>query len=194
MKWSTHSRRIDPISRSAKPFCQGDAGAMGLSRIPMARNSAHDDGAVDSIPIADQVVRSLIPRKSLGDLPSDPLRHRIGSDVDPDNSVFARSSRTMTKPHGSLKPMVGTTNRSMAAISGAVVATKGSPSLTGRPASPTMYLATLDCATSKPILSSSPWIRGAPQSGFSMLIRRISARRSASICGRPPSGRDFQRQ
>jgi hypothetical protein len=45
----------------------------------------------------------------------------------------------------------------------------------------TMYLATLDCATSKPSFSSSPWIRGAPQSGFSMLIRRISARRSASI-------------
>src|ERR1700720_1586742 len=24
MMWSTHSRRIDPISRSAKPFCQGE--------------------------------------------------------------------------------------------------------------------------------------------------------------------------
>jgi hypothetical protein len=34
MKWSTHSRRIDPISRSAKPFCQGEAGAVGLSRMP----------------------------------------------------------------------------------------------------------------------------------------------------------------
>jgi hypothetical protein len=31
MMWSTHSRRIDPISRSAKPFCQGEAGAVGLS-------------------------------------------------------------------------------------------------------------------------------------------------------------------
>ena len=28
--------RIDPINRSAKPFCQGEAGAVGLSRIPMA--------------------------------------------------------------------------------------------------------------------------------------------------------------
>jgi hypothetical protein len=27
-----------------------------------------------------------------------------------------------------------------------------------------------------------------------MLMRRISARRSASICGRPPRDRDFQRQ
>jgi len=32
------SRRIDPIGRSAKPFCQGDAAAIGLSRMPMARN------------------------------------------------------------------------------------------------------------------------------------------------------------
>ena len=29
---STHSRRIDPISRSTKPFCQGEAGAIGLSQ------------------------------------------------------------------------------------------------------------------------------------------------------------------
>ena len=43
-------------------------------------------------------------------------------------------------------------------------------------------------------VASSPWMRGAPQSGFSMLICRISPRRSASICGRPPRERDFQRQ
>ena len=36
--WSTHSRRIDPINLSAKPLCQGEPGAMGLSRMPMARN------------------------------------------------------------------------------------------------------------------------------------------------------------
>ena len=64
----------------------------------------------------------------------------------------------------------------------------------GRPRRLTMYLATLDCATSNPSLSSSPWMRGAPQSGFSTLIRRINARSSVSICGRPPNGRDFHRQ
>jgi hypothetical protein len=46
----------------------------------------------------------------------------------------------------------------------------------------------------KPSLSSSPWMRGAPHSGFSALIRRINARRSAAIRGRPPRERDFQRQ
>src|SRR5258708_16385692 len=34
-------------------------------------------------------------------------------------------------------------------------------------------------------------MRGAPQSTFSMLIRRISARRSVPICGRPPGDPDF---
>src|SRR5215813_6708147 len=37
-------------------------------------------------------------------------------------------------------------------------------------------------------------MRGAPQSIFSTLIRRISARRPASMRGRPPRFRDFQRQ
>src|ERR1700719_3168124 len=50
--------RIDPISRSAKPFCQGEAGAVGLSRMPMA---ACDDAAIDPIPIADEVTRRFIP-------------------------------------------------------------------------------------------------------------------------------------
>jgi hypothetical protein len=47
--------------------------------------------------------------------------------------------------------------------------------------------------TAKPSLSNSP-MRGAAQSVFSMLIRRISARRPVSIGGRPPRFRDFQRQ
>jgi hypothetical protein len=75
-----------------------------------------------------------------------------------------------------------------------VVTQKGAPSLAWWPASLDMYLATLDCATSNPSLSSSPWMRGAPHSGFSTLIRRINTRRFVSICGRPPRERDLQRQ
>src|SRR3979411_384133 len=80
MMWSTHSRRIDPISRSATPFCQGEAGAGGLSRMPMARN----DAAIDPVAIADEVVRSLIPRKCLRDLTCNPFGRGICCDVDPD--------------------------------------------------------------------------------------------------------------
>jgi hypothetical protein len=32
-----HSRRIEPMNRSAWPFCHGDRGAVGLSRMPIAR-------------------------------------------------------------------------------------------------------------------------------------------------------------
>src|SRR5262249_39403251 len=35
-----------------------------------------------------------------------------------------------------------------------------------------MYFATVVCPTSMPSLSSSPWIRGAPHSGFATLISR----------------------
>ena len=35
--WSRHSRRIDPISRSAYGFCQGDLGAVSTSRTPIPR-------------------------------------------------------------------------------------------------------------------------------------------------------------
>jgi hypothetical protein len=90
--------------------------------------------------------------------------------------------------------MVGATNKSMAAMSGAWLRRKVRHPWLGGPRRLTMYLATLDCATANPSLSSSPWMRGAPQSGLSMLIRRINARRSISICGRPPRARDFQRQ
>src|ERR1700676_5058499 len=64
----------------------------------------------------------------------------------------------------------------------------------GGPRRLTVYLATLDCATSNPSLSNSPWMRGAPQCGFSTLICRINPRNSVAISGRPPCGRDFQRQ
>ena len=42
-----------------------------------------------------------------------------------------------------------------------MVTQEGAPSLAGRPQS--FDLATLDCANSNPSLSSSPWMRGAPQ-------------------------------
>jgi len=82
----------------------------------------------------------------------------------------------------------------MAATSGAWLCKKVRHPWLGGCRRLTMYLATLDCAISNPSLSSSPWMRGAPQRGLSMLIRRINARSLAWICGRPPEDRDFRRQ
>src|SRR6202023_1188812 len=46
--------------------------------------SACDDAAIDPIPIADEVARSLIPRKCLRDLTCNPFGRGICGDVDPD--------------------------------------------------------------------------------------------------------------
>ena len=51
--WSVHSRRIEPINLSAKPFCQDEAGAMGLSQMPMARSLRATAGSVGPITVAD---------------------------------------------------------------------------------------------------------------------------------------------
>jgi hypothetical protein len=75
-----------------------------------------------------------------------------------------------------------------------VIAEEGSPALRWRPTSAHMYLATVDCASSKPCLSSSPWMRGAPHSGFARLISPMRARNSAETFGLPTRSRDRQRQ
>src|SRR3981189_2662452 len=46
--------------------------------------SARDDAAIDPIAIADEVARSLIPRKRLRDLTCNPFCRRICCDADPD--------------------------------------------------------------------------------------------------------------
>ena len=46
-------------------------------------------------------------------------------------------------------------------------------------------LLTLLCPTSMPSLRSSPWMRGAPQPGFSRHILRIRSRTSLEMTGRP---------
>jgi IS605 OrfB family transposase len=48
-----------------------------------------------------------------------------------------------------------------------------------------MYLLTLLSPMLMPSLSSSPWIRGAPQEGFSRHILRIRSRTSREMTGRP---------
>ena len=47
-----------------------------------------------------------------------------------------------------------------------------------------IYRETVRSDTSKPSMSSSPWILGAPQVAFSVAIRRIRSRMPRSIGGR----------
>src|SRR6266481_9985259 len=92
--------------------------------------SACDDSAIDPIAITDHVTRSTVPWKSLGDLACDPLRRRVGRDVDPDEisainpynheaiQQFEANGREQEQIHG------GNVR--------SVVSQKGLPPLTGR--------------------------------------------------------------
>src|SRR5437870_7670819 len=93
--WSTHSRRIDPINLSAKPFYQGEPGAMGLSR---------GSSAVELISITDQIARSLIPRECLRDLVGNPVRGRMRCDIDPDKKVLLAAEVLGSKCCGPSQP------------------------------------------------------------------------------------------
>jgi hypothetical protein len=62
---------------------------------PHRSQTTPNDGAIDPIPITDQIAWCLVPGESLGDLPRDPFGRRMRRYVDPDK--LSRASRTMIK-------------------------------------------------------------------------------------------------
>ena len=89
---------------------------------------------------------------------------------------------------------VGTTQRSIAAIASAWLRRNVRQFCDGGPRCRIIYLETVDSAISNPSLSSSPWMRGAPHNGFSLLIHWMSSRSSRLTLGLPGRPRGFQRQ
>src|SRR4029077_2789180 len=100
----------------------------------------------------------------------------------------------ISKPWSRRNEIVGTTNRSIAAIPSAWLRRKVLHPCEGGTLLRTIYLATLVWPTSMPSLRSSPWILGAPHNGLATLIWRISWRISTVTAGRPQGCFDFQRQ
>jgi hypothetical protein len=90
MDLAQDNHMIDALApdRSDQPFGKAILPGRGwcCRFVPDAHGtqSACDDGTIDPIAVPDHVARSTVPGKSLGDLPCDPLRRRIGCDVDPD--------------------------------------------------------------------------------------------------------------
>ena len=115
MTWSTHSRRIVPISRSAKQFCHGEPSAMGLSRMPWLE-SAPDRGTVDRVAIADQVASGFQGNVSTICCA---IHSAVGCAVALIQTSSRRANWTMTRTESRSKPIVGTTNGSIAAMCGA---------------------------------------------------------------------------
>ena len=132
-----------------------------------------------------------LPAECFRQLPSDPFGRRIS--VTPIHRISRRSCRRISSPNRSRNDIVGTTNKSIAAMPLAWLWRNVFHPCDGGRLTRGMYLATVVCPTSMPSFSSSPWIRGAPQSGLARLTSRMSRRISSSAFGRPPRGFDFQR-
>ena len=81
-----------------------------------------------------------------------------------------------TNRHSNVR--VRTTQRSIAAMASAWLRRNVRQVCDGGPRCRIMYLETVDSAISNPSFSSSPWMRGAPHKGFSLLIRWMSSRSS----------------
>ena len=160
---------------------------------PHPSHPVRESLSVSTIIVADQIARRRIPRKCLDDLLRQPLRRRDAGLPRTREAVGDRGSRPeKANRHSNVR--VGTRQRSIAAIASAWLRRNVRHVCDGGPRCRIMYLETVDSATSNPSLSSSPWMRGAPHNGFSLLICRMSSRNSRSIFGRPGRCRDFQRQ
>ena len=147
----TPDRSYQPFSETILPG-RGWCGRL----VPDAHGvqSARDDAAIDPVSIADGVARGLIPRKCFRYLTCNPFGRGICCDVDPD-----KISATEPDDDECIE-QVETDSWNNEQVHGGnvwrVVMQEGPPSLAGRRLPFSMYLATLDCATSNPSLGSSP--------------------------------------
>src|SRR3984893_9979153 len=126
-----------PPDRSDQPFGKAILPSRGwcCRLVPNAHGaqSARDDAAIDPVAIADQEVRSLIPRKCLRYLKCNPFRRRVCCDVDPDevSAVEPDNDEGIEQ--------VETDRWNNEQVDGGnvwrVVPQEGSPSLAGRPPS-----------------------------------------------------------
>ena len=83
-------RPDQPFGKTVLP--EGDAGAMGLSRMPVAQIRCLGNFTIDTIPIPDEVTRRLMPGECLGQLACDPSGRRVLCNVNPDEVSAVQSN------------------------------------------------------------------------------------------------------
>src|SRR5207245_3075092 len=80
--WSRHSRRIEPITRSAYAFCHGERGANhrlpDLQRLGLARKAL----SIDLVAVPDQIAGRFLQPARLKQLESRPFRSRMLRDIE----------------------------------------------------------------------------------------------------------------
>ena len=101
-----------------------------------------DGSAIDAIPIADHVARRLSLRECFGGLACDPVRGRMGCDVDPDEVSAGQPNDD--KGIEQVEANGRNNEQVLAAMSGAWLRRKVDQPWDGGPHRLTMYFATLD--------------------------------------------------
>jgi hypothetical protein len=98
--WSRHSRRIEPISRSANAFCQGLCGDDLFD--PQRLNSATKLVAIDSVTVADQIWFGVPFGEGFDQLLRGPFGARMFRDSEMKVASFvdAPARETQTEPAG----------------------------------------------------------------------------------------------
>ena len=120
------------------------------------------------ISVSQQIARCGVPRKGLGDLPRVPGLGQVLGDLEMDNSssVVTKNDHCIQQ----LKRHVASMNMSTAAMTVIWFRRKLRQVGEGALGRRGKCLPTVAWLTSMPSLSSSPWMRGAPQSGLARLI------------------------
>src|SRR3981189_595684 len=86
--WSRHSRRIEPISRSAYAFCHGERGRRSVANAYRSE-SADKDLTIGPVPVTNEIAGSLFPPTCFRDLICDPFCGWMRCDAKPQNMSSA---------------------------------------------------------------------------------------------------------
>jgi hypothetical protein len=139
--------------------------------------------AEDRIAVAQQVTGGLGKGKGLPQLLSGPLCGRVGGNVEVQNAAAVMGQNQENVKN--LEADCGHREKINGDQLLRVILEESAPSLRGRCVSADHVFADAAFRDIEPSLSSSPWIRGAPQRGFSRHILRIRSRTSREMTGRP---------
>src|SRR5262245_41966468 len=81
MTWSRHSRRIEPITRSAYGFCQGEPGSGAYLADPPGVHPTPERWSGDAVAVPEEIARRRIFWKGFDDLLCGPRGSGVCGDV-----------------------------------------------------------------------------------------------------------------
>ena len=188
------SRRTLPTHLSAIPFCHGAWTLVRFGSRPIAFKNAITSAS--SFESWSRITYRYGEASGNASRNSWTTQSAVGCWVTLQCRILLRPCSMTKKQYSNWNVSVGTVKKSKAAITSRWFCKKANQRCPGspRPRIRRRYRATVRSEIWKPSFCSSPWIFGAPQPTFSSAIRRMRSRISPVILGRPPRGRDRQRQ